>query len=266
MIVGAVWVGLWLAGVFGAVQLLRLWMTWRTPATRRACLMDREHLVFLGLWIVPMVLAGLGLYTFMPGHILNYFTALAILAGWAVTTLGDESAGRSQFVSGAALGLIVAANVGEFLFQPRWADRFLLGLPVTGAEVRRHDQQLQSWFATIRSHYHPESIVICHAQQWFLWGFRQFQYHLPEYRNVLLTPNRSLPGPLGEKLCIAHRRKTDFVDRLSLPPHGTVVLIVPPLECVDAFQKHFRVGEATVVPGSEGALYTLPADVATRGL
>jgi hypothetical protein len=204
----------------------------------------------------------MGLYTFMPGHILNYFPALAIMAARAVTRLWEERTRSRRLVGAVVLGLIGVTNVHEFVFQPRWADRLLLSLPVTGAEVRRHDQQLRSWFAVIRGRYDPENVMICHAQQWFLWGFRQFQYHLPEFRNALLTPNRSLPGPLGEKMCVAQWRKTEFVDRLILPRRGTVVLVVPPLESLDAFRPYFRVSEATVLLDSDSGLYSLNAGVA----
>jgi len=85
MILGSCWVGLLGAGVLAAAESL----SWLAGKGRRWAAMANRNaeLRFLAMWIVPMVVFGLAVYTAMPGYMLCYFPAIAILAAWAITRL-----------------------------------------------------------------------------------------------------------------------------------------------------------------------------------
>ncbi|MGA2604779.1 MAG: glycosyltransferase family 39 protein [Verrucomicrobiia bacterium] len=262
MIVGSCCVGLLGAGLLAGSEFI----SWATRKDRnRAALANRgEELWFLAMWIVPMVIFGLGVYTVMPGYILCYFPAVAILAAWAISRLVarfDHVSPRPRH--GGLMTVIASISLinGAVFLLPPGETTFLRGnLSLTAAEIRNHDRQLGQWVQAIRERFRPDEVVICHYHQLFYYGFRQFEYHLPEYENWLLTVDRALRPPFNQKLWCARNHQVEFADRFEARRHKTLVLVVPPGGTVDEFAPMLDVHNAKKweIPHS-APLFTLTA-------
>ena len=258
-IVCSCWIGLLGAGLLGGLEVM-LRVVRRTDA-RASYVRYHDQLWLLAVWIVPMVALGFAAFTTMPGYVLNYFPAVAILAGFAVTRLVGRIAPvghQYRLVLGLAIACITMINSAVFLLPPQYTQALRAGLPLNTAHIREHDQQLARWFQAIRQTYRPDEVVICHYGQSFLWGFRHFQYYLPEYENVLLTPDRALPPPLDKALWCATNRSVEFISKFEPRGRRKLLLVVPPGGSVELFAKAFDVTSARKWNISEGApLYIL---------
>jgi hypothetical protein len=221
---------------------------------------NKTQLCVLGLWITPMVLFGLFMYVALPGHVLNFFPAIAVLASLGLGSFSERlvtSAVKKAQVHWAVLTIMVAINAVVFVYSPRSVRRLLLDVPMTGVEIRQHDAELSACLQMIRKNWASGNVVVCHYLEDFFWGFRQFQYHLPEYQNVLLNADASLPGDLGVKKWIGYQRHTTFQSEISIPEGRDVVLVVPPGQTLDVFTACFDVRKAVLVMQSGAKLYEL---------
>jgi hypothetical protein len=258
-IVASCWVGLLAAGFFGATELL-LWLM-RERDRRAAYLRHREALRFLAIWVVPMVAFGFAAYTTSPGYVLNYFPATVIVVAWALCRLVRRSllsGNRRRLALAVIIAGVTLTNCAVFLLPPRKTAWLRAGLPLTASDIREHDEQLARWFRAIRENYRADDVIICHHGQVFFWGFRHFQYHLPEYENYLLTTDRALPSPLDKKLWCAKNRRTEFRDKLEINGRHTLILVVPPGRTVDAFADVLDISHAKKWDIPESApLYTI---------
>jgi hypothetical protein len=260
MIVGSCWIGLLGAGLLAGSEsitwLMRRRGKWAAIANRG------EELRFLAFWIIPMVIFGLAVYTVMPGYILCYFPAVAILAAWAISRLVARI--DLAFPRGRPYGLMTViagislVNGAVFLLPPGETTWLRGNLPLTATEIRNHDRQLGQWFQAIRESYRPDEAVVCHCKQFYFYGFRQFEYYLPEYENWLLTTDRALRPPFNHMLWCAKDRRVEFVDRFEPHRHTTLILVVPPGGSVDEFAPVLgvRMAKKWEIPGS-APLYTL---------
>jgi hypothetical protein len=248
----ACWTGLLAAAVVGGIEFAR-WAVCPARVPKREFLgAHREALRLLALWLAPPIAFGLLIYTLMPGHVLSYFPALAILAGLALCRAAKAFGGGRAWV--ALAGGVAIMNAAVFLFEPRWTSV----LPLTAPRLEARQRELTECFGTIRARYQPDRAVICHRGQFFYWGFRHFMFYLPEYRNVLLTTDESLPGPRARQQWVAQSGRTEFVDRAVFPPGATRLLVVPPGERVELFAPAFDVKRARRVDGTGGTIYELP--------
>jgi hypothetical protein len=103
--------------------------------------------------------------------------------------------------------------------------------------------------------------VLCHhRQEFFLWGQRQFQYCLPEYTNVLLGRDPSVPAERAGKFRVCRGARTEFVDNWRQVVRGrTLLLFAVPGEPVSIFADRLDVAGAVVVPGTHDGVYELRA-------
>jgi hypothetical protein len=247
----ACWTGLVTAAVVAAFELTR-WIVFVSRETKtRFRTEHREALRLLVLWLAPQVAFGLLIYTLMPGHVLSYLPALAILAALAMCRLGGAIGGRAGMT--VIAGVVACANAAVFLVEPGGA----VVLPLTAPRLRAHEEELARCFQAIRARYAPEQVVIFHGRQSFYWGFRHFMYYLPEYRNVLLTADETLPGHRARQRWVGQRRRTEFVDadRVKAPRQATLLLVVPPGERLGSFAPVLDVREARLVAGTAGTVY-----------
>jgi hypothetical protein len=231
-----------------AVAELGCWVFLESAEVKRAAYSKNgEQLRLLLLWVTPMLLFWLLMYVTPAGHILCAFPAVAILAGLAVwrcvrratACLGSRSDIKGRWCQASAqaliLGMIGAVNFIVFVWRPTFAEHFLGRTASTAVDIQKHDLDLAKCFEAIRANYRPEAIVICHWHQSFLWGFRQFEYHVPEYSNAILTRDASLPKSLQDKMWWGFERRTTFFDSTDQLAGRIPLLVVPPGQSVGSF-------------------------------
>jgi hypothetical protein len=264
------WVGLLLAAAISAGELVH-WVFGEQPEAKQQWYQTHaKQLRLLAIWIVPTLLFWLCTYVTTPGYVLSFFPGVAIVAGIGVhrcaTRLGQFFSEYESMSGGWAkvvalllvCGTIAGLNITVFVRQPKHLNRILGNLPLTGVEIRKHDEQFAECLRAIRRSFEPEDVIIYHCNQFFYWGFRQFEYHLPEYRNVLLTPDSSLSGGLERKLWVGERRETTFVNSTDNLPERIALLVVPPGESVQLFQQYFDLSKTKLLAASGMKLYVLP--------
>jgi hypothetical protein len=132
-----------------------------------------------------------------------------------------------------------------------------MGLNMSGREIRDHDAQLAECLQAIRQGWPEKDVVVYHYYEDFYWGFRQFEYHLPEYRNVLLVTDVSLPPPLSTKIWLGRERQTTFESEVPIPDETDIILVVPAGESLGIFKSQFDVGRAKLVLEAGARLYLI---------
>ncbi|HTS17525.1 MAG TPA: glycosyltransferase family 39 protein [Verrucomicrobiae bacterium] len=274
------WTGLSLAALLAAAEFVS-WL--RSGRSRWRVVTERaEQLRFIAIWLVPMYLFGVLMVVPVPGHILNYFPSLVILVAFGLSRLVRRIVARLEkqqwpgllkahrLAAISVISCVTLANMAVFLLPPRQTAWLRAGMPLTASDIREHDRQLDCWIQTIRANYRPEDVMICHYRQYFSWGFRLFQYHMPDYENCLLTPDRAIAPALTNKLWYANNRRLEFEDGLDLHGRKQLILIVPPGQTIDLFTNVFDVSQAQRqdIPGCL-PLYTLapaPDWLASHGI
>jgi hypothetical protein len=259
-IVVTCWIGLLGAALLAGMEGLS-WLAGK--GSKMAPIAGRgEQLRFLVFWIVPIVLFGIVVYTVMPGYVLAYFPGLAILVALVLSRLVgkiDRVSGRqNSYGLMVVIAVIALVNGAVFLLPPQKTTWLRANLPQTAADIREHDQQLGRWFQAIRERFRTDEAVICHYRQLYYYGFRQFEYYLPEYENWLLTVDRALRPPFNQKLWCARNHQVEFMDQFEIRGHKTLVLVVPPWGAVDEFASVLDIRNAKKwdIPDS-APLYTL---------
>ena len=257
----ACWVGLLIAAIIPLAEFIHGVVFEERTAKDSFYRANKTQLNVLGLWITPMVLFGFFLYVALPGHVLNFFPAIAVLASLGLSSFAERLATsptvKKAQVHWAVLTIMVAVNAVVFVYSPRSVRRLLLDVRMTGVEIRQHDAESSACFQMIRKNWPSGNVVVCHYLEDFFWGFRQFQYHLPEYQNVLLNADASLPGDLGVKKWVGYQRQTTFQSKISIPDGYEVILVVPPGQSLDFFKSCFDVRKAVLVMESGAKLYKL---------
>jgi len=254
-------VGLLVAGIASAMEFVH-WVFFEGPASKSAVYRRyKTQLCVLALWIAPPMVFWTLMYVTMPGYVLNFFPAFAILAGLGLVGFSERVAaspeGKRSWALSCLLAIVVATNVVVFAAPVNWTKYLLMDLPLTGREIREHDANLATCFRTIRQNWPSRNVVVCHCRESFYWGFRQFEYHLPEYQNVLLTSDPSLPGVRGTQKWIGYGHRTTFQNDIRIPEGHQILLVVPPDESVDVFKSHFDTQKAVLITDSALRMYLL---------
>ncbi len=253
----AFWAGLWAAAILSLMEFMHWIFVEKRAGLADSCRVNRQQLCVLALWITPMLLFGLLMYVERPGHVLNFFPAIVILASLGLIRFSRQLAIPRPWGPYAVFAVVAAVNTVVFLFAPPLVTRLSLGLRLSAGEIRDHDADLRACLQAIRQNWPAKNVILYHWYEDFFWGFRQFQYHLPEYRNVLLRPDASLPGPLGEEAWIGYEKQTTFVDVTSIPRGEDIILVVPPGQSVAAFGSSVKLGTEGLLLESGAKLYVL---------
>jgi hypothetical protein len=248
---GVCWAGAFAPATVATLLQVRWTLASRYPGRQRFYHDHRHQLCLLVLWIVPMVAFWLCMYVVTTGYVLSFFPGLAVAAGVVIGHVKK----RTALVP--LLAFIGAVNCGAFSSPARWPTRFMLGLPLTAAELREHDRQLAEKIALVRREFDPKNVVICHGCEHYYWGFRQYQYHLPEYENLLLYRDASVAGTAASKFWLSQSGRTSFVDQIPLRSDQTALLVVPPGESLGMFAPFFDIRRAHAVDGAAGWLYEI---------
>ncbi len=261
VIVLACCAGLLAAGIISLTEFAH-WVIFEKAASANDFFRsNKTQLCVLVLWIAPMLIFGMFMYVALPGHVLGFFPALTVLAGPGLVRFAERAA--SSFAVnrlralGGVLTVVVAVNTVVFVCPPRWPTRSLAGPPLTAVEIRQHDADLSACFQVIRKIWPSRNVLICHRGEDFYWGFRQFEYYLPEYRNVLLEADASLPGALATKKWIGYERQTVFVSEVPVSDGQDIVLVVPLSDSLDRYEPRFDTRKATLILDSRAKLYQL---------
>jgi hypothetical protein len=255
----ACWAGMLVAGIIAIVEVVQ-WLVFKEASAKVLfCRSNKAQLCVLTLWIVPMLVFGLFMYVALPGHVLSFFPALVVLASLGLTRfsrgVAASVAGNVSWVLSGVLAIIIVSNVTVFVFSPRGVGPLLAGLPLTGVEIREHDAKLSTCFQMIRQNWPSKNVIICHRREDFYWGFRQFEYHLPEYRNVLLGADGSLPGVLGKRKWFGYDRHTTFPSEMTFPTGQDILIVVPPGESIDKFKTYIDLHAISLVMDEGLKLY-----------
>jgi hypothetical protein len=230
---GFCWNGL----VLGAVVLLAalLYRMFRmTDQQKTAWGRERaRELTVLAMWIVPMMILGTVIATDQPGHVLSYLPGWFVLVGAVVASLKFS---WQRVATLAAMGIV---NVVAFVVWPSQWDGVFFKMARTAREIAGHDAQLSRIVATVRKSYSPKEAVICHADEYYLYGIRHFQLYLPEYDQYQLAIDMTTLHPPGKSMWRVRDGRLEFMDKLHVDGAKEIVLFVPPGEDVEIFAPYF---------------------------
>jgi hypothetical protein len=249
----AFWVGLWAAAIISVMEFLHGACYKKRVATSE----NRRQFSVLALWITPIFLFDLFIYVALPGHILNFFPAVVIMASLGLVRFSEQLPTTKARGAAVVFAAVVAVNLVVFLHTPPTARRLSMGLNMSGEEIREHDADLLGCFKAIRQGWPAKDVVVYHYYEDFYWGFRHFEYHLPEYRNVLLVSDASLLPPLGTMKWVGRDRQTTFVRDIPAFNDTDIIVVVPPGESLDIFRHVFDVRGSVLVMDGRVKLYVL---------
>ncbi len=186
----------------------------------RALLQERRFR-FFAAWLIPPLSFFVFIYSHpvQTGHSLIYLPALALLLPASVKLCLKELARvfgvkrKRKFgvgiadLAGAELGLALAL-VGSYAFT------FLgMGTAVSQGSIRKYETRVQEMSALIRASCPSSQTLLMNFEFMFL-GFREFMYHLPEYR----TYQPRLYSLSGKSLLFAGSGgQTSLVDSIEIP-------------------------------------------------
>jgi len=207
---------------------------------------DGQHalaLQVLVVWLVPMVIFETVVgFTKQPGYVLSYLPAMFLLTAVVVASLK-----KPRYRSGLIVA-IGAVNVISFVAWPSLWDRVFFGMARTAHEIAAHDADISRIDAAIRTSYSPTEVVICHAEEFYLYGIRIFQLYLPEYEQYQMAEDSTVLHPTGKQMWRVRDGRLEFAEKLDLRGRRGVLLLVPPHENIGVFSAHFSpacLGSAT---------------------
>jgi hypothetical protein len=207
-------------GVGTTFLLTALYLLLRTRSKER---IDKDKVVFFGLWIAPAFLfyffVFIHPYKFAYGMpFLPVFFILACPAIDVCLTKVKESVWFAdlhiQTTRSIILAGIIISNAMSFC---------IVSTSFSAAHIRRHDQVLSMILQGIRNHFPSQSTVILGQQLSTFSGYRHVQYYLPQYKVYLAEIRKN---PEGEQWHVfsAWQRKTILSSSLQVPK-GTRYLV-----------------------------------------
>ena len=258
-VAGFCWNGLVLAAVVLVGALFH--RAFRMTAEQKQAWSDQHAfaLAVLAMWVVPMMALGTVVgFTKQPGYVLSY------LPGWFVLVAATIAHLKGKWPRMATILVVCAANVVAFAaWPPRW-DGVFFGIGRTAREISTHDARLSQMVATIRRLFPSGEVVVCHADEFDLYGLRHFQLYLPEYDHYQLAIDSTIPHPEGKPIWRARNGLLEFVGGVDLGNKEGIVLLVPPEENIGIFKAYFPVKSAKCLMEGASTLYFLPAEAAQR--
>jgi hypothetical protein len=123
------------------------WACFEKKAVASDC---RVAFYVLALWITPILLFDLLMYVALPGHVLNFFPAVVILASIGLVKFSKQLPVTRALGLGVVFATITAINVVVFLYASPLVMRMSMGLKMSGREIRKHDANLLECFRAIR--------------------------------------------------------------------------------------------------------------------
>lgn len=255
-VAGFCWNGLTLAAAVLAGALFH--RAFRMTAERKRAWDDQHALArgVLAIWIVPMILLWTVGVTRQPGHVLSY------LPGWFVLVGGTIAHLKRRWHRMVTVFAICTANIVAFVAWPPGWDGVFFGMGRTAREIETHDARLLQMVETIRRLFKSSEVVVCHADESYLYGLKHFQLYLPEYDHYQLVIDPTVPHPAGKPMWRCRNGLLESVGGLDLGGKGGIVLLVPPEENLKIFKPYFHLERVKCLTEGTGNLYFLPVEVA----
>ena len=208
----------------------------------------------LAAWLVPMVIFGTVVgFTKQPGYVLSYLPAMFLLTAVVITSL------RSALCRSATIIAICAVNVASFVAWPALWNRIFFNTARTAHEIVTHDAEISRIDAAIRRSYAPNEIVIGHAEEFYVYGIRIFQLHLPEYEQYQLAADSTVLNPPGRQMWRVRDGRLEFVEKPDLNGKKGLLLLVPPAESIGIFSPYLSTRSIRAAIGVERGLYFIPS-------
>jgi len=193
------------------------------------------------IWVISAAAMGIVVsFTRLPGYVLNFLPGLILLAAVAISSL------RARMARVMVVSVVCAVNIFAFLDWPARWDGVFFGTGRTAREIRNHDQIMSKMFRAIRERFYPRDVVICHAIENMSFGMRQFQLHLPEFDQYLLLWDKLMVAPNSRPMLGIREGQLGFVAGLDTDGKQ-----------LSDFDPYCDVKQATLVPESNGVIYTL---------
>jgi hypothetical protein len=209
----------------------------------------------LAVWIVPMVVFGTVVgFTKQPGYVLSYLPAMFLLTAVVVASL------KSDLYRLAIIVSMCAVNVVSFVSWPAVWDRVFFDMARTAHEITAHDANISRIDAAIRRLYPPNEVTICHAEEFYLYGIRIFQLHLPEYEQYQMAADSTVLAPPNKRIWHVRHGQLEFVDKLDLKGKKGIVLLVPPDEKLEIFSQYLSASSMKAAIGEGNGLYFILSD------
>ena len=139
---------------------------------RRFVTLRNAKIVFLSLWILPILAFHLLITPGIPGHMLIILPPLIILISGTITYINEELAGLPKNgITLTVIPILVIINLYIFL---------VMRYPVSYAEIRDHDKNLPIIIGIIKK-YDPLTTVLLLDYNYRFYSFIHIMYYLPEY-------------------------------------------------------------------------------------
>jgi hypothetical protein len=220
---------------------------------------DRQHALALQVlvaWVVPMVIFETVIgFTKQPGYVLSYLPGMFLLTAVVVASLK-----KPRYRSGLIVA-IGAVNVMSFVAWPALWDRVFFGMARTAHEIAAHDADISRIDAAIRTSYSPNEVVICHAEEFYLYGIRVFQLYLPEYEQYQMAEDSTVLYPTAKRMWRVRDGRLEFADKLDLRGKRGVLLLVPPHENIGVFAAYFSRTSLESATNAGSNVYFIPSAV-----
>lgn len=208
----------------------------------------------LAAWVVPMVIFGTVIgFTKQPGYVLSYLPAMFLLTAVVIGSLKSARHRAETIVA------ICAVNVISFVAWPGLWGRVFFKMARTAREIATHDADIARMDAAIRKSYSPNEIVIGHAEEFYLYGIRIFQLHLPEYEQYQMAADSTVLTPSGKRMWRVQDGRLDFVEKPDLKGKRGILLLVPPAEGVEIFTPYLSAKSMQAAIRDGSGLYFIPS-------
>jgi hypothetical protein len=195
---------------------------------KQLTILSRKKIVFFLLWLLPSLLFYLwvGLHSGIPGYALIILPALFILTAASLEYFSNtlkQLTGRNFFTS-MTLSIIVI-NICLFFFS---------NFQTSYREIRNHDRNLSIMIDAIMKFNSDNTAIF--VEPYIFYGFRHFQYYLPDYRVYLVDIRIALSGE-KRKMFWGLNKQTYISEEIKIPGNIDNFLIVTSDDIKDKVSK-----------------------------
>ncbi|MEA1909721.1 MAG: glycosyltransferase family 39 protein [Patescibacteria group bacterium] len=191
---------------------------------------DKNNLLFWGLWIVPAMIFYLVIIFNMPGYLLVLIPAFTLLLSKAVIKLVDSlvkaySAANVKRNSSNILFLLVLLSVSFNVWNYYKTDEIIKLQKNTHQAIRASNSLWSNLDRVIHEEFNPQTTIIGIEDSFVIWGLSQFEYYFPEYP-VYSKIFWGIDNPEDKKWYLAHNHHLYLCDELEVYQADTRLIVV----------------------------------------